>query len=149
MYGTLVMGRSRLTIEVVAGEPDEAHGGASELKGYWLVVTETDAAGSDDGLEVRVAVEPNVAELLVASWREHLASAGREVTDDALRELMERDGDGTVRTVTPISAAGNRRARRAARFGDGLAAQDSTATTAARRAGIDPSAPGGRDRGTA
>jgi hypothetical protein len=135
MYGQLVLGRSRLTIEVVAGEPDEERGGASELKGYWLVVTETDAAG--DGLEVRVAVDPTVAEVLVASWREHLASAGREVTDDALRELMEREGDGTVRTVTPITdAAGrpNRRQRRAEQFGDGLAAQDATAARAVRDA---------------
>lgn len=117
MYGTLVMGRSRLTIEAVAGEPDEEHEGASELKGYWLIVTEVDAEG--DGLEVRVAVEPTVAEVLVASWREHLASTGREVTDDALRELMESsDADGTVRVVTPITdAPRNRAGRRHQKFG--------------------------------
>lgn len=117
MYGTLVLGRSRLTVEAVAGEPDAEHDGASELKGYWLVITETDDDG--DGLEVRVAVEPTVAEILVASWREHLASCGREVVaDDALRELMESEGDGAVRVITPISeGAANRAMKRHARFG--------------------------------
>lgn len=114
MYGQLVLGRSRLTIEAVLGEEEEGKG--TPLGGYWFVFTEQD--GDGDGLEVRVAVEPHVAEVLVASLREHLAGAGREVTDEALRELMEKDGDGTVKTVTPITAAqgGNRAQRRHARF---------------------------------
>lgn len=106
MFGQLVLGRSRLTIEVVAGQDEE---GRTPLEGYWLVVNEQDVAG--EGLEVRVAVEPHVAEVLVASWGEHLRSCGRTVDSPELEQLVGQDGDGKVRVVVPMDDAARRATR--------------------------------------